>query len=203
MTDAYEREQMPGVGAMLFRHKVTSPRWLMLFVAGWPLLGGLAGALALAMDGQAMGALAALGGGAALGAVLGSLMLTFASARIAVSEGELHVQLGLAGPRIPMAEIAKVEIAPSGSNKIGMGVRTDLRGSALYTLWGDNARAVHVTKTDGTKLVFVMKEPDAMARAIEEAMTRATRGPRVRVEIADEHDAQEPSEASRAARRET
>lgn len=204
MTDAYEREQMPGIGAMLYRHKVTSPRWLMLMASGWPLLGGVAGALGLAIDGQAMGALAVLGGGAALGAVLGSLMLTFATARIAVSEGEVHLQLGMAGPRIPIDEIAEVEIAPSGTNRVGMGVRKDLRGTTTYTLWGDNARAVHLTRTDGTRLVIVMKEPDALAAAIAEAMRRASgAGPKVRVEVDAEHEEPDAREAVRSARRET
>jgi hypothetical protein len=115
------------------------------------------------------------------------LMVTFSTARIVVSEGEVHIQLGLVGPRIPIDEIAGARLAPSGSNRIGMGVRNDLRGTTSYTLWGDNARAVHIEHKNGTRLVVVMKEPEAMVQAIEEAMRRRDRkSVRVRVEVPGE-----------------
>ena len=84
-------------------------------------------------------------------------------------------------------------MAPSGTNKVGMGVGNDLRGTTTYRLWGDNARAVHVTKSDGKKLVLVTKEPDALLAALEEALARKGRAaPRVRV---GELDAEEEPEA--------
>lgn len=183
MADRYEREQMPGIGEVLFRHKVSSPRWLMGLMAGLPLgLGAIAGIGTMIGDALVPG-LIIVGGSAAFSALMASLMVTFSTARIAVSEGEVHLQLGFAGPRIPVEEIASVRLAPSGSNRVGMGVRNDLRGTTLFTLWGDNARAVHIERTDGSKLVVVMKEPEAMVQAIEEAMRRRDRkGTRVRVE---------------------
>jgi hypothetical protein len=188
MTDPYEREQMPGVGEMLFRHKVSSPRWLMGLIAGLPFAIGAVAAIATALGGAALAGAGILGVAAAASALTAFLMVTFSTARNAVSEGEVHLQLGLAGPRIPVREIAGARVAPSGSNRIGMGVRSDLRGTTLFTLWGDNARAVHLERTDGTRLVLVMREPDAMVRAIEEALRRRAlaahrAGPQVRVEI--------------------
>ncbi|MCZ7686002.1 MAG: hypothetical protein M5U28_47480 [Sandaracinaceae bacterium] len=187
MADAYEREQMPGIGETLFRHKVSSPRWLIGLMAGLPLALGGAFGIGTVIGGALAAGLGIFGGAAALSALMGFVMVTFSTARVAVSEGEVHLQLGFAGPRFPIEEIAGVRVAPSGSNRVGMGVRKDLRGTTLYTLWGDNARAVHIERTDGTRLVVVMKEPEAMARAIEEAMRRRDRaGVRVRVAADDE-----------------
>lgn len=201
MADAYEREQMPGIGEVLFRHKVSSPRWLMGLMAGLPLaLGGAAGIAAM-LDGAPLPGLGILAGAAAGSALSAFLMVTFSTARIAVSEGEIHIQLGFAGPRIPIAEIAGVRLAPSGSNRIGMGVRKDLRGTTLYTLWGDNARAVHIERTDGTTLVVVMKEPEAMVQAIEEAIRRRDQEQvRVRVAVPDELEAPNDEARERRAR---
>ncbi len=202
MADAYEREEMPGKGEVLFRHKVSSPRWLIGLMGAFPLVLGGAGAIVAGVaEGSGVGA-GVFAGAAALSALMSFVMVTFATGRIAVSEGERHLQIGFAGPRIPIEEIASVRVAPSGINRIGMGASNDLRGTTYYTLWGDNARAVHIERTDGSKLVIVMKEPDAMARAIEEAMARTGRGAvRARVEVADEEEvAEEAVEPARERR---
>lgn len=182
MTDAYEREAMPGIGEVLHRHKVTSPRWAFGLVLGPPLGFAAVATVSVALAGQLLGAAALLAGSLAYTALMTFVMVTFASARVAISEGEILVRLGFAGPRIPIGEVAGVKVAPSGSNRMGMGVRNDLRGTTLVTMWGDNARAVHIERTDGTKLVLVCKEPEAMARAIEEALARRDRkAPQIRV----------------------
>ena len=175
MTDPYERDQMPGVGEVLHRHKATSPRWAFGVTLGVPL--GLACfvAAALVIGGQLLAAAGIMLGSFALMALLGFVMVTFASARVAVSEGEIYVQLGFAGPKIPIEEVASVRLAPSGSNRMGMGVRNDLRGTTIMTMWGDNQRAVHIERTNGTKLVLVCKDPDAMVQAIAEAIARRDR----------------------------
>lgn len=187
MADAYEREAMPGVGEVLYRHKVSSPRWVIGLAAGLPFGLGALGGVAALIGGATGAGLGILGGATAFSAVMASVMVTFASARVAVSEGEVHIQLGFAGPRIPIDEIAAVRLAPSGWNRVGMGVRKDLRGTTVYTLWGDNERAVHIERTDGTRLVLVMKEPEAMLAALEEAMRRRAREG-VRVEVPEEDE---------------
>lgn len=201
MTDPYERDQMPGVGQMLHRHKVTSPRWAFALTLGVPL--GLAGftAAALVVAGQIAEAAAIFGGAIAIAALLGFALVTFASARVAVSEGEIHVQLGFAGPKIPIAEVASVRLGPSGSNRVGMGVRSDLRGTTIMTMWGDNQRAVHIERTNGKKLVLVCKEPEAMVQAIAEAIARRDRS-RSNVRVAEaEPDVEAESEADAMDRR--
>lgn len=185
MGDAYEREAMPGVGEVLFRHKVTSPRWLIALTTLFPstVLLGLGAAVSFA--GETGPGLALIGGGLGLGALMGALMVTLASARVVVSEGELHVQIGMAGPRVPIAEIESVKIAPSGGNKLGMGASIDLRGNRYIRLWGRNEDAVHVALKNGTSIVLTTTEPQPMAAAIREALARRDRStPRVRVDAA-------------------
>jgi hypothetical protein len=206
MGDDYARDAMPGIGQVLYRHKVTSPRWLMALLALLPAatLGGLGAALGLTGavgTGEALGLLA---GGLGLAALLGGLSVVFASGRIAVSEGELHVQIGLAGPRIPIAEIESVSIGPSGGHKQGMGASIDLAGNRYLRLWGSNERAVRVVLRGGARLVLTTKEPDALAAAIEEALRRQGRAqPPVRVEAGasdTEAEAESETEARRARR---
>jgi hypothetical protein len=204
MADAYEREQMPGVGEVLFRHKVSSPRWLIALLGAIPLALGTVTGLAIGVGGgrPVEGAMI-FGGSAFLAGLLSVINVTFAATRIAVSEGELHLQMGFAGPKIPISQIASVELGPSGTNSIGMGFRSDLRGGGLYKLWGDNEKAVHVRTTDGRHLIFVMKEPEAMQAAIVEAMARRDRKrPQVRVEPSAEAEPEiEQSDSERAARK--
>lgn len=178
---------MPGVGEVLFRHKVTSPRWVIALTTLFPstLLLGLG--TALSFVGKTGAGLALVAGGLGLGALMGALMVTFASARVVVSEGELHVQIGMAGPRVPMAEIESVAIAPSGGNKLGMGASIDLRGNRYIRMWGRNEDAVHVRLKSGTSIVLTTKEPEPMAAALREALARRDRmAPRVRVDAEQE-----------------
>jgi hypothetical protein len=178
---------MPGVGEVLFRHKVTSPRWVIALTTLLPstLLLGLG--TALSFVGKTGAGLALVAGGLGLGALMGALMVTFASARVVVSEGELHVQIGMAGPRVPMAEIESVAIAPSGGNKLGMGASIDLRGNRYIRMWGRNEDAVHVRLKSGTSIVLTTKEPEPMAAALREALARRDRmAPRVRVDAEQE-----------------
>lgn len=185
MTDAYEREAMPGVGEVLFRHKVTSPRWLIALTTLLPsTVIGIVGLGMLPVS--LVGGLAMIAGSVGVGALMSFLMVTFATARIAVSEGELHLQIGMAGPKIPIAEIASVKIAPSGWNKLGMGASMDFHGNRYIRMWGQNHDAVHVELVSGKKLVMTLKEPEAMAAAIREALARRDqKRPKVRIAEAE------------------
>lgn len=186
MADAYERDEMPGVGEVLHRAKVTSPKWLMALSVLAPVLPGAFVAATLAAAGQ-WGAALGLGLGAlALGGMMSFLMVFFATTRIVVSEGELELKMGMFGPKIAIADIESVSIAPSGTNSIGMGAMNDLRGTTIYKLWGDNRRSVHVTANDGKKRVFVLKEPEVLAAALEEAIARRDRKAGARVRVADD-----------------
>ncbi len=183
MADAYEREHMSGKGAVLHRQKVQAPRWALALVAGLPaaLLGVLGATLAAggapweAMLPPVLGAL--VYGGAMTG-----LMLALAGGRIAVSEGELHVQIGPFGPRIPMEEIASCELGASGVRSYGLGAQKLLDGTTIYKMLGDNASAARITKSDGRKLVVVCPDAQRLVAAVQEAMRRRA-VPRTRVEM--------------------
>lgn len=183
MTDAYEREQMPGIGEVLLRRKVTSPRSIMAAMTGVPLgVGALTGIGLMLADQTALG-MGVVGLGVTLSGLFSLLNITFASARLAVSEGEFHLQLGTAGPRIPMEEIASVKLVRQRSRRRGMGVRNDLQGTTTYQLWGGN-EAVHIEKRDGKKLVLVILEAEPIVDALNEALRRRDKL-RVRVAAPD------------------
>jgi hypothetical protein len=185
MTDAYEREQMPGIGNVLLRRKVTSPRWIMAMMTGVPLGVGALTGLGLMLAEQAVFGLGAVGLGVTLSGVFSLMNIAFASARLVVSEGEFHLQLGMAGPRIPIEEIASVKLVRKRSKRRGMGVRNDLQGTTTYQLWGGN-EAVHLEKRDGKKLVLVIQDAEPIVEALKLAMQRRDM-PRVRVEgVAEE-----------------
>ena len=203
MADAYERDEMPGVGQVLHRQRITSPRWMMAIAALAPLLPGVGIAATFAAAGLWGPALGLGLGALGLGALMSFLMVFFAATRIVVSEGELELKMGMFGPKIPISDIASVSIAPSGTNSIGMGVMNDLRGTTIYKLWGDNERAVHVTTNDGKKRVLVLKDPEVMVAALEEAMARRDRKTGARVRVADDAavEAEAAADESGAARR--
>lgn len=191
MADEYERTQMAGAGEVLYRYRVTSPPWLLALAAGLPGLGLFGAAIATAAAGAVGASLGFAAGGVALVGLMSIVHLVFAVGRIAVSEGELHVQMGLWGPRIPIRDIASAEAGSIPGRRIGMGAGYDLTGRMTYRMWGDNAKAVLLTLTSGKKIALVMKEPDALLAAIRDAMGRASAAaetPRVRVEAPDEDE---------------
>ena len=189
MSDAFEREQMPGVGEVLLRRKVTSPQKIMALMTGIPLGVGALVSIGLFVAGLMIPAIGMLGGSLAMSALFTVINVTFASARLVVSEGEFHLQLGLSGPRIPIAESASVKLVRKRSRRRGMGVRNDLQGTTTYQLWGGN-EAVHLEKTNGKKLVLVIQDAEPIVEAIATALKRRD-APRVRVA---EPEAQAPVE---------
>lgn len=203
MSDAFEREQMPGVGEVLLRRKVTSPRKIMALMTGIPLGVGALASIGLLIAGLLIPAIGVLGFALFMSALFTLLNVMFASARLVVSEGEFHLQLGLSGPRIPIAEIASVKLVRKRSRRRGMGVRNDLQGTTTYQLWGGN-EAVHLEKTDGKKLVLVIQDAEPIVEAIATALKRRD-APRVRVEAPDaqaavDEEENEDAEARKPAR---
>ena len=198
MADDYERKHMPGIGEVLFRQKVTTPAWLLGLVSSIPLALGAVGAVVGVADGlDGLGAAGILAGATLGSALMGGLMVVFAAGRIAVSEGELHIQIGPSGPRIPIASIRSVTIGASGTQRVGLGFKKGLDFVSIYSLFGDNARSVRIEREGGHPLVLVCKQPDEVAAALHEAMARHARNattPRVRV-ASEEETAAEQSDA--------
>ncbi len=197
--DDYEREYMPGEGDVLHRQKAAIPRWVLAV----PMLPGLVGvgvgAVMLATGGLALlPALAVIGGSAAYTALMGGIMVATGVTRVTVSEGALELQMGPGGVTIPLHEIERISVGDSGVRNVGIGKRITLDGTRVYSMLGDNARAVRIERASQPRVVIVCKEPDALVAAVEEARARAA-APRVRVATAE--DAPDEVEAS-ATRRE-
>lgn len=192
MADAYERQYMQGSGAILHRQKVHTPAWVVALTALLP-------ATALAVMGLTAGGAAMLpflGGAALYATLMGGLMIALAGGRIAVSEGELHVQIGPFGPKIPIASIATCEVGPSGLRSYGLGAQKLLDGTTIYKLLGDNARSALLTLRDGRKIVIVCPDGPALVAAVNEAMQRQAT-PKTRV--ASELELESESESEHAA----
>lgn len=196
MADDYERKHMPGIGEVLFRQKVTIPAWLLALVSGLPLAFGAVGtAVGLAEGLSGLGALGILAGSTLGTALMSGLMVVFAAGRIAVSEGELHIQIGPSGPRIPIESIRSVSIGASGIQTVGLGFKRGFDGVSIYNLLGDNARSVRIEREGGDPLVLVCKQPDEVAAALREAMARhARKTTTARVRVASEASADEAIE---------
>lgn len=184
--DAYERDYMTGSGAMLHREKVAVPRWAvaltLAFTVALPALCGVVASVVLGIAGQPLlFILGPLIGSVAYAGVMAPFMLAFSGGRIAVSERELHVQIGPSGPRIPIDDIASCTLGPSGTNKYGMGVGKGFDGTTTYRMFGDNARAVLLTRKSGQRIVIACPNADKVVEAVQRAQAiRAL--PRTRVE---------------------
>lgn len=179
MADRYEREHMAGLGEVLHREKATVPRGLLAVCVALPaVVGAVVGTAIWLSTGIVATLLAPWGSGTIVSIVMAAVMLLFMSARLVVSEGGLSVQLGFAGPRVRIEDIAAVERGRSGRRGWGLGVRATPR-TTIVSMFGDNDRAVVITRRDGTKLVIVTREADALEAALREALARRDR-PRLR-----------------------
>ena len=196
MADDYERGHMAGEGEVLHRVKQSVPRGLFAFLAATPLIASsLAGAIVLGA-GSLAAASGIVGAGLLVSLGLGVVMLVFAGVRLVISEGEISAQIGFAGPRVKVADIVSVSRGYSGTNSYGLGVMGDFAGNKILKMFGDNATAVHIHKKDGTKLVLVTKENDAVFAAVNEALARRdAKLPRVRVEAPSEEASEEAADA--------
>ena len=201
--DAFEREYMKGEGEILYRHKVSAPRWAFALTVGLPFVLTALASIALLIGAAPIGAaLAPVLGGALYTALISGVLLVFAVARVAVSEGELHIALGPRGPRIPIDDIESFEIGASGINSYGLGWQKLLDGTSIYKMLGDNERAVRIVrKSDPRPLVLVCRDPDGLVAAIREAQARANR-PKVRVEVEPAEGAEHELEPASEQRRE-
>jgi hypothetical protein len=198
--DDYEQKYMEGQGAVLHRQKVQAPRWALPLVAWLPAVLALIPTISLLVSGAApLAALAPLGGALIYGALMTGLLVTLAGGRIAVSEGELHVQIGPFGPRVPIEDIASCEVGASGVRSYGLGAQKLLDGTTIYKMLGDNAKAARITRRDGSKMVLVCPDAEAVVAAVRMAMERRAL-PRTRVAVPDEDAAADPSAETRARR---
>jgi hypothetical protein len=162
--DPYEREYMGGEGTVLYRDKTGSP---------WPLH-AVFGAVAAVMIGTAIAVPGAWVGAAIALPITAVLWLLFSVLRVTVSQGSVNVQLGLFGPKIPIAAIESVEaLAYDWKEWGGWGIRLNRKGEWMYNLPGDGGRAVKMVWRDRRgrrKVTYVAsRESEQLATTIENA----------------------------------
>lgn len=173
MTDDYERQYMPGEGAVLYRDKATIPRWALGLVGGLPpTIGAVVSGVLLATGIAVLPALAPVLGTVALAGIAAGCMVLFASARLVVSEGAMELKIGMSGPRIPIDDIEAVDVTRSATRARGLGVRVQSNGK-VYNMMGHPDRAVRLKLRSSDRPIFVVnRDPTALADAIRAAMAR-------------------------------
>lgn len=163
--DAYERRYMKGEGMVLYRDKQRAP-WIMTALIGTAALGTLLPAL-LGPPGAWVSALVGL-------PILLVTWVLFSVLRVTVSQGSVHVQYGLFGPKIPIAAIEAVGPTEYKWTTFGgWGIRRGPGGAWLYNMPGDEGRAVRIEWRDAkgrrrTTLVG-SKHSLELAKTIEKA----------------------------------
>lgn len=166
--DPYEAEYMRGEGVVLYRDKSRAP---------WPLhaLFGAISALTLATAFTGPGAWV---GAAATLPLLLLMWLLFSVLRVTVSEGNVNVQYGLFGPKIPMTAIESAEAVEYDWKRFGgWGIRMNAKGEWIYNMPGDGGRAVRVVWRDRKgkqKITYIGSlESENLARQIASARALA------------------------------
>lgn len=162
--DSYESEYMRGEGMVLYRDKTRSP---------WQLH-AICGTVAAMMIAAAIAAPAAWVGSAFGLLLIGFLWVLFSVLRVTVSEGHVNVQLGLFGPKIPIAAIESVEALEYDWKQFGgWGIRLNSKGEWMYNLPGDGGRAVRLVWRDRKgrrKVTYVAsRQSEQLAATIERA----------------------------------
>ncbi len=165
--DDYEKKYMGGEGA-LARSRAMMPWWfhaLIGVVAAVSVVSAVVGGAFAPLIGLPFVAL---------------LWLLFLYLRVSVTSDALHVQLGLFGPTIAIADIVEATVAKYDVLKYGgWGIRLGLDGSVAYSVpgYGGQGLRVRFNKGGRERVVFVTSpNPEELIAAIDKA-----RGTRVAV----------------------
>ncbi|MEM6994875.1 MAG: hypothetical protein AAF721_30455 [Myxococcota bacterium] len=166
--DRYEAEFMAGEGTVLYRAKARAHWSLAALILG---VGGIASVAAWA---------AAPITAAATLVFLTLLWLLLAVLRVTVSEGAVSIQLGLWGPKIPIASIISAEATTYTFTQFGgWGIRISPSRGVMYNMPGDGGNALKIRwRSDGrerTTWVGTREAPE-LVRAIEAAKATAIAG---------------------------
>jgi hypothetical protein len=162
--DPYERDYMRGEGLVLYRDKTSSP-WQLHTLFG-VIAAGIIAAAILNPGGWVSAALSL--------PIIATLWLLFSILRVTVSQGHVNVQLGLFGPKIPIAAIESVEALDYDWKQFGgWGIRLNAKGEWMYNLPGDGGRAVKMVWRDRKgrrKVTYVAsRQNEQLAATIERA----------------------------------
>lgn len=156
--DEYARKYMGGEDVR-FLDKVKAPWWLNALV----LVPGVAGVIATIATGEPLGAAVVSGVTFVSWALLTAL-------RVTVTNTHLHVQYGLFGPSVPLADIVTVDVVDYDAKGYGgWGLRRGSGGRKAYSLPGRGGKSVKVTTREGKVIEMTSEQPSALAQAIDDA----------------------------------
>jgi hypothetical protein len=180
MSDDYEKKYMGADDALFFERQVA--RHLLAL----PALGmgaAIAGAVMAAVGGADVGTAVMAGafGVGGVGLYMGTLAVFFGVARTVVTKDELRVEIGMLGPRIPLANIRSAEVDPKARRGRGYFDRAYVPPAST--------ELVRVTYEDAKgkthRVILGTQRGSALVEAIERGRSGATMA-RVRVEAPSE-----------------
>ena len=187
--DDYEKRYMGGEGA-LARSRAMMPWWFHALLGGVAVM-----SVASAIASGVYASLATL-------PLLFLVWILFLYLRVSVTEHDVHIQLGLFGPKIPISEITEVSVAKYEALKYGgWGIRLAADGSVAYSVPGHGGRGLRIRFHRGgrERAVFVTSpNPDELLAAIERV-----RGVRVAQDVrveAQEHEEAATDHSTKATR---
>ncbi|HEY1099224.1 MAG TPA: hypothetical protein VGF99_09855, partial [Myxococcota bacterium] len=158
--DAYGRAFMGG-DTIVFFDRVRAPWWLNAAM----VTAGAIGVVAAASTGDATGIVTA----GAIAVMTTTMASMLAMLRTAVTTSQVHIQYGLFGPKIAVAEIASVEVVDYEPTRWGgWGIRRGLLGGTAYSIPGKGGKAVRITTTSGKVVEVTSQQPAALRSAILE-----------------------------------
>jgi hypothetical protein len=178
-SDAYAKQYMEGSGKVLLLDKARSR--VLLGVLGLAAIlngGGAVATLLGALPKSSPGVAALL---AVMTAFFALLAVTMTVVRTVVSEREVHVQLGLWGPRVPIERVLGCRVTPYDWTKFGgFGIRRSFDGTWAYVMGRGEVVELRFTDDAGAErtVLFSAADPHAVAAAVARSRA-AAQGPRV------------------------
>jgi hypothetical protein len=192
--DEYVAKYMEGGDALAIAKKRMPWWWFVLLSvpAGGMALAGIVGAIAgtVPIPGVILTLLMSV-------FLMGFMTLLFSHLRTVVTDHALHIQLGLWGPKIPLAKITAIKAAMYDWKKYGgWGIRWGRDGSICYSVPGGSGQCVEVEwiNPSGKTVKHVVSVEDAAAivSAVERARSAIAAGATgVRVESSADSTASE------------
>lgn len=186
--DGYEEKYMAGQGRVLHREKSVAPWYFHLLFMLVIAVGGAGGLLPM-MSGEPNAWIAALIT-LPVALLLAVMWLLFVVLRVTVTEGEVHIQYGLFGPRIPMWKIKRAETVDYDWKEFGgWGIRRSMKdGAWIYNMWGDKGRAARITYEDESGADKTVMVGSTHATLLVDAVRRAhaSRARPVKARVANE-----------------
>lgn len=161
--DLYARAFMGG-DSVLFFDRVRAPWWLNSVM----VLAGAGGVVACVANGD-------YGVAAGLAVMSTSAAALLAMLRVTVTTTHVHVQYGLFGPKLALAEIAAVDVVDYEAARWGgWGIRGSLKGGTAYSIPGRGGKSVRITTTTGKVVEVTSEQPAALRSAILDARSALT-----------------------------